>query len=211
MKYKLAIFDFDGTLADSFPFFLGTVNTLAVKYKFRKIDESETETLRGHGARKIMHYVGLPLWKVPMVAASFKKMMAEKIDQIPMFAGVSGMIRELSDNGIIVSLVTSNSHENVCRILGKENLHSMKHPQCNISLFGKRAALRRILQSVSIDHRNTIYIGDEIRDLEAAQAERIPFGAVAWGYTRMDALLKHDPAERFNTVDEVREKLTSLE
>jgi phosphoglycolate phosphatase len=29
MLYKLAIFDFDGTLADSFPWFLGMVNGLA--------------------------------------------------------------------------------------------------------------------------------------------------------------------------------------
>lgn len=37
MKYKLVIFDFDGTLADSFPFFLSTVNDLANEYNFKKI------------------------------------------------------------------------------------------------------------------------------------------------------------------------------
>jgi phosphoglycolate phosphatase-like HAD superfamily hydrolase len=53
MKYKLAIFDFNGTLADSFPFFLSVVNKLADKHKFKKIDSSEIETLRGYDASKV--------------------------------------------------------------------------------------------------------------------------------------------------------------
>ena len=207
MKYKLAIFDFDGTLANSFPFFLNTVNTLAEQYKFRKVDESETETLRGQGARKIMHHVGLPLWKVPMVAASFKKMMAAKIDQIPMFNGVNAMLSAMNERGMMLSLVTSNSHENVSCILGHELMRLFHHPQYNTSLFGKRASLRRILRETGVSHRDTIYIGDELRDMDAARAEKIPFGAVAWGYTKMEALLKREPAETFHTMDDVTRNL----
>ena len=38
MTYRLAIFDFDGTLADSFPFFLSVFNTIADRHGFRRID-----------------------------------------------------------------------------------------------------------------------------------------------------------------------------
>ena len=34
MKYRLAIFEFDGTLADSFPFFIRVFNQLAEQYGF---------------------------------------------------------------------------------------------------------------------------------------------------------------------------------
>ena len=44
MKYKLAIFDFDGTLADSFPWFLGIINDVADKYRFRQIEDYEVES-----------------------------------------------------------------------------------------------------------------------------------------------------------------------
>ena len=37
MTYRLAIFDFDGTLADSFPFFLSVFNTIADRHGFRRI------------------------------------------------------------------------------------------------------------------------------------------------------------------------------
>jgi phosphoglycolate phosphatase len=38
MKYRLAIFDFDGTLADSFPFFVRVINQLAEQHGFKKVD-----------------------------------------------------------------------------------------------------------------------------------------------------------------------------
>jgi phosphoglycolate phosphatase len=46
MRYRLAIFDFDGTLADSFPFFVSVFNELAMRHRFRSIDLAEVERLR---------------------------------------------------------------------------------------------------------------------------------------------------------------------
>ena len=71
MRYDLAIFDLDGTLADSFPFFVSVQNRLAVKHGFRRIDPDEIESLRHHSARELMRHVGLPRWKLPWVARSF--------------------------------------------------------------------------------------------------------------------------------------------
>lgn len=44
--YKLVIFDFDGTLADSFPFFVSTINHLADMHSFKKIYLDEVESFR---------------------------------------------------------------------------------------------------------------------------------------------------------------------
>ena len=49
MSYSLAIFDLDGTLADSFPWFVGVLNTVARKFAFREVAEGEIEPLR-HGS-----------------------------------------------------------------------------------------------------------------------------------------------------------------
>ena len=37
MKYKLIIFDFDGTLAHTLPWFVGVINQVAEKFKFNKV------------------------------------------------------------------------------------------------------------------------------------------------------------------------------
>ena len=82
MKYRLAIFDFDGTLADSLPWFRSVFNSVATRYGFRALDDAEFEELRGMGNREIIRRVGVPLWKIPLIAAHMKRLMAEDIDGI---------------------------------------------------------------------------------------------------------------------------------
>ncbi len=88
MKYRLIVFDFDGTLADSFPFLVSVGNMLADRFHFRRIEDDEIATLRSYDARRLMKHVGLPLWKVPLLVASFHELMAESIHRIPLFDGV---------------------------------------------------------------------------------------------------------------------------
>lgn len=208
MKYKLAIFDFDGTLADSFPFFLATVNELADVHKFRRIESSELDTLRRYSAREMLAHVGLPLWKAPLVGRSFKQIMAGKIDQIPLFAGVDGMLRTLHENGVALSIATSNAYENVRHVLTPEITDLLVHPQCGTSLFGKSARLRNILRHTAVRPDEAIFIGDELRDMDAADGEGIHFGAVTWGYTHADALVARSPAEVFTSVEEMATKIS---
>ncbi|WP_149808431.1 HAD hydrolase-like protein, partial [Salmonella enterica] len=80
--YRLLIFDFDGTLADTFPFFLRTMDVLADEFGFRRIGAHEVDGLRGCGARQMLRHVGLPLWKMPRVAARFIQLMSARIDEV---------------------------------------------------------------------------------------------------------------------------------
>jgi phosphoglycolate phosphatase len=54
-----------------------------------------------------------------------------------------------------------------------------------------------------------IYIGDEIRDAEAARAASVAFGAVTWGQHSVDALRAQNPDEFFNRVEEITNRLCS--
>ena len=80
MTHKLIIFDFDGTLADSFPYFLKTMNALATMYNVPVIQAQEVDQLRGLDARQMIKRAHLPAWKIPLIAGSFIRHMARDID-----------------------------------------------------------------------------------------------------------------------------------
>ena len=69
--------------------------------------------------------------------------------------------------------------------------------------FGKAKKFRNVLRKAGIPRAAAIAVADEVRDIEAARAEGISFGAVAWGFTHMHALLEHAPEETFATVSDV--------
>ena len=207
MTYRLAIFDFDGTLADSFPWFLQVVNEAADVYRFRRIEEVDREALRGYDARRIIRHLQLPMWKVPLVARWMRKRMAGDLSTIRLFPGVTEMLRRLDDGGVTIAVVSSNAEANVRHVLGAENAARVRHFGCGASLFGKRPLLRRALRAGGVAPGGAIAIGDEVRDLDAARAERIAFGAVAWGFTRLDALAARGPEEIFASIDDIAERL----
>ena len=208
MRYKLAIFDFDGTLADSFPWFLGAVNRAADRYRFRRVEEADAEMLRGHDARRVIRHVGMPMWKAPFVARFMRAQMAREIHGISLFAGVDRLLEELPRRGVRVAIVSSNSEPNIRRVLGERHAGLVGHYGCGASLFGKRRKLRAALAAAGVRPEEAISIGDEIRDLVASRAERIPFGAVAWGYTRPESLAALAPDEVFSRVEEILERVT---
>jgi phosphoglycolate phosphatase len=203
VKYKLAIFDFDGTLADTLPWFFSAVNRMADKHGFNRIEAGEVETLRGYSARQFVEHLGVPSWKLPRIGIDMRRLMAEDIRSIRPFHGVGAMLQGLSDKGVALAVVTSNAYDNVRHVLGAEHAALIRYYECGTSLFGKRGKLRSVLKKSGVRPGEAIFIGDEIRDIEAARAEGVPFGAVAWGYTHVKALEAYAPAEVFAAVAEV--------
>jgi phosphoglycolate phosphatase len=208
MRYKLTIFDFDGTLVDSFPWYLRVINDVAEKYRFRRIEENQLETLRGYDARTMIAYVGLPMWKLPLVQRHMRKRLTREIDQVSLFPGIAQLLQRLNAEGVALAIVTSNSSANVHRVLGPQNAALIQYYACDASLFGKRAKLRKVLRASGVHPSEAIFIGDEIRDLQAARAEKIPFGAISWGFNSIESLRRNSPDELFTSVDEILVQLT---
>ena len=204
MKYRLAIFDFDGTLADSFPFFVRVINQLAEQHGFKKVDLDLVPTYRQCSARQLMELVGMPAWKLPFVVKSFTSLMRQNAASISLFEDVDNLLRYLADRAVTLAIVSSNSHENVSRILGPENTKLISQFECGVSIFGKPARIQKVLKKTGIPCREVIYIGDQVADLEAARKEKVDFGAVSWGYETIESLRKHFPEEEFDSVAAIR-------
>ncbi len=70
-------------------------------------------------------------------------------------------------------------------------------------MFGKAAQLRRTLRSAAVARTDAIYIGDEMRDVEAAAQAGLDFGAVTWGYASPAALRGCAPRHLFERVEDI--------
>jgi phosphoglycolate phosphatase len=202
MKYRLAIFDLDGTLADSLPWFLRIANTVADKHGFRRIETHEIESLRGKGSREIVRHFQVPMWRMPLIARDVRRMKAASLDGISLFAGVDGMLESLSAKGVVRAMVSSDSEDNVRRSLGT-HARAISHFACGASLFGKAAKFRRVVRRAGIPPARAIAIGDEVRDIEAARAAGVACGAVTWGYAAAETLRALEPDLMFERMEDI--------
>jgi len=202
MRYPLVIFDFDGTLADSFPWVLRTVDEVSDRFKFRRLHDGELDELRFCDAREVMRRLGVPRWKVPMIARYVRTRMAQDVDQIGLFPGAGEMIDQLADAGLRLAVVSANGESTIRTVLGP---HAQRITAIagGVSLFGKRGKLLRMSRLTGVDPGRTIVVGDEIRDLNAAKAARMAFGGVSWGLTRSEALEAGKPEALFRQMSDI--------
>jgi phosphoglycolate phosphatase len=200
--YSLAIFDLDGTLADSFPWFLRTINDVADHFNFRRVAQEDIEELRHASSREILSRLEVPLWKLPAIARHARWLKAEAAGEISLFAGVEAMLRMLADNGVQMALVTSDSEANAREKLG-DAAALFSHFDCAASLFGKPAKFRRVIRRAGVAPARVISIGDEVRDIDAARAVGIACGAVCWGYAAPAALQALRPDHVFEQISDI--------
>jgi phosphoglycolate phosphatase len=204
MKYRMAIFDFDGTLADSFPFFIRVFNQLAEQHGLKKIDPDLAPLYRSYNARQMMEQVGMSAWKFPFVASSLISLMNQHAASIPLFEDTDEMLLHLANRGIILAIVSSNSYDNINQILGPANAKLFSQFECGMSIFSKAARIQKAVKKTGLPSHEVIYIGDQITDLEAARQEKVAFGAVSWGYETIESLRVQFPEEEFDCISAIK-------
>ncbi|MBR0729691.1 HAD-IA family hydrolase [Bradyrhizobium japonicum] len=202
MPYSLAIFDLDGTLVDSFPWFLRTINDVADRFGFRRVADKDVEALRHASTREILSRLEVPVWKLPAIARYARRLKAEAAGEISLFAGVDTMLQTLAGNGVQLALVTSDNEANARQKLGGAAA-LFSHFDCAASVFGKPAKFRRVIRREGVEPGRVIAIGDEVRDIEAARAVGIACGAVSWGYAAPAALRALAPDHMFAQMEEI--------
>ena len=207
MNCKLIIFDFDGTLANSFPFVLSMLDELAEKFRTRKLNHEDLPHIRHYTPIKIMRMHKVRIWQIPSILKFTRGRMHSDAHLITRFEGIDDVIRELATREIKLGIVTTNTRQIVEQVLGAELFKLFDFFVGEVSLFGKPKALKKVVALSGCLKSETLAIGDEIRDLNAASKVKIPFGAVSWGFSSPEALSARNPLYNFTQPSQIIEKI----
>ncbi|MCD0505305.1 HAD-IA family hydrolase [Bordetella petrii] len=208
MKYDLAAFDFDGTLADTMPWFESILDGVADKYGFRKVNAAERAQLRHQNAHEVLKQLDIPMWKMPAIMSHVRKLMREVDPNVRLFDGMAQSLQELRATGLRLAVVSSNSAANVRRVLGPQAAQWFDDFECGTDMFGKSAKLKRLLARHRVAPQRCVLVGDEMRDIDAARKAGVRAAAVAWGYNHVDALRSHAPDDIILNVADLPAVLT---
>lgn len=188
------IFDFDGTIIDSFQVAIEKFNLLSEEFNFRKISSNEISDLKNLSSKELVKYLKIPIYKIPRILFLARKYMNNKILTLAPFENIHDVLKRLYDEKFSLGILTSNSIENVTTWL---DMHKMNHffsfIHAGSNFFGKDRALKRILKKYAINKSEAFYIGDETRDIDAAKKNNIYSMAVTWGFNSEKILLAHQP------------------
>lgn len=203
MHYRLVIFDFDGTLADSLPWFRASFQDMIARFDLASVRADEIEGLRAMSTRQIMARLNVSMWQLPAIVSDMRKRKLAAASEISLFDGIPALLTDLQRAGIQTAIVSSDSEASVRQVLGSA-ASLITRFDCGAAVFGKHWKFRRVARKLGAKPSATICIGDEIRDIEAADAAGMDSGAVAWGYALPSALQAAGPTHLFSSIEEMR-------
>lgn len=176
------LFDFDGTIADSFALNVDIFCTITNRPKTHT--QADIDRMRQMQTKEVFRELHISIWQIPFLVAKWRKAMTSRMGEVKPFPAIVPVLRKLQQQGHELYIVSTNSPENIRLFLAKHRLSQFfSEVYGDVGFFGKRRGLKRILSRKRLAVDNCFYIGDETRDIKAGKKVGIQTVAVAWGYT----------------------------
>jgi|YelNatPaOPRAMG01_1025707.scaffolds.fasta_scaffold163205_1 phosphoglycolate phosphatase len=192
MRYAFVLWDFDGTLADTFAFMVSAYNVLAARRGFRRIDDPEA--VRNLSPLAFVRTLGIPLMRGPSLLTGVLAAIRRDMPNVRLFAGLPEALDAFGQAGCRMSILSSNSRDNILTCLHANGVASCFESVVGYRrIFGKGEGIRRFLKGRLAPGERAVYVGDEVRDIVAARKAGVDAAVVTWGYNTRQLLAKHAP------------------
>ena len=187
---RAVLFDLDGTLADTAPDLAGAVNRMRLRRGLPLLPVEQLRPVASAGARGMLA-VGLGVSAAdPQYERLREEFLVEYESALDvdsrLFDGALELLDALAAAGIAWGVVTNKAMRFTRPVLdalgvasraavviaGDTTPHAKPHPE---PLF---EACRRL----NLEPRQAVYVGDDLRDVQAARAAGMPVVAAAYGY-----------------------------
>ena len=195
-KIDKIIFDFDGTVADTFQLNVGLIKEMRPD-----TSKKEIELFRNNGVAVLQKELNLSLKEVLKLLGLAKKQ-TQIINKAKIFPGIKNIFDELRKRDIKIIILSSNTTENIEKWLVHQKIKVDKIITNN-NIFGKDKLLRKM-------GRQFVYVGDEVRDVEACKKAGVKMIGVTWGFNTKEALKKAGADYLVDNRTELRKLLLTL-
>jgi phosphoglycolate phosphatase len=196
MTAPIIVFDLDGTLIDTAPDLLDSLNTCLDMVGLKQANPSELKRFVGFGARVMIerafeaHGRTLADGQLDRLFAAFIEDYAGGIpgNSVP-YPGVVAALDRLSAAGFLLAVCTNKLEQHSRRLLGALGLADRFRAICGQDTFPYRKPDPRHLfgtiKAAGGDVERALMVGDSRTDIDTAKAAGIPVVAVDFGYTDM--------------------------
>jgi phosphoglycolate phosphatase len=185
-RFRLIVFDWDGTLADSTGLIAHSLQQACRAIGAPVPEEARARHVIGLGLVDALRHVAptLPEERYPELAGHYRASYVARESEIPLFDGVRPMLDELSTAGLLLAVATGKGRAGLDRALA---LHGVADrffaTRCADEGFPKPHPdmLLHLMERAGVDPGTTLMIGDTSHDLELARNAGAAAVAVAWG------------------------------
>jgi len=212
MTIKVIIFDFDGTIADTLDAIVSITNRLAAQFGHKPITQEELVQIKNLSSRQIIKQSGISIFKFPLLVGKVKAELNSEIQTIKPFLGIKEALIEVKGEVDRVGMISSNSKENIVAFLEMNGLQELfDFIYTGATLFGKSKVIKELLKQEKFKPEESVYVGDETRDIEAARRSRTKAIAVSWGFNSKEVLAAQNPDFLVHQPSELVEVIKSLQ
>jgi len=143
-EQKVILFDFDGTLADSFQLMHKWLLTIADCWGFKKIN---FETARSMSTKDMLSYVGVKWYQLPYLTYKAKTYMKANLATVLAYPHAKETLYKLKSAGYTLIILSSNSKDNINLFLNRNQINVVDHIVSDSSLFGKDKVVLNFLKN----------------------------------------------------------------
>jgi len=198
LEAECVIFDLDGTLVDTAPDLLATLNVLFTRRGHREITLSEIRTTIGHGARAMIREGGA-LTGNPFADSDVEKMFGEYLeyysahiaDHSTPFPGAIEVLEACRKEGVKLAICTNKLESLTHPVLEKLEIKHYFDVIIGFETLAKpkpdALPVREIMKRTNAVRGKTLYVGDSKTDLDTARAAGVAVVLVDFGYTPIPA------------------------
>ncbi|NGM82114.1 HAD hydrolase-like protein [Paenibacillus sp. 7124] len=193
MEQVCIVFNFNGVLVNTRSLAVQLFNQIAVTKGFRSIQPDQVEELSRLSIRNRCKLLGVPWHQMPIVGMLIKAGYQDAFPTMKAVEGISKLLHDLKARNIKIGFITSNSQKATREFLPNNRMDFFDYEYFSSNPFTKFRDLNQFCKKFNLKKEDLIYVGDELRDIKAANRLRIKSIGVTWGYDSSTLLQQGKP------------------